>query len=177
VWGRGVSHVPIDQFDYDILHHVDKRFIGLILLGLVRLHFEPFGFDVAILTTVMAWGRIPLRIMSLLPKSMMRLGRFRARLTCLLLCFLDLRLLMSYLRALWPDVSRDTTMIAGRLTLFAEMLLEELWNFKIRIFTNNKVLTSLRYMPPMGRDIFIWRGFLNNALFEILLLLPRSVGF
>jgi hypothetical protein len=49
-----VSHVPIDQFDYDILHHVDKRFIGLILLGLVRLHFEPFGFDVAILTTVMA---------------------------------------------------------------------------------------------------------------------------
>jgi hypothetical protein len=24
----------------------------------------------------------------------------------------------------WPDVSKDTTMIAGRLTLFSEMLLE-----------------------------------------------------
>jgi len=143
----------------------------------VRLHFEAFGFDVPILTTMMAWGRIPLRIIPLLPKSMMRLGRFRARLTCVLLCFLDPRLLMSDLRAVWPDVSRYTTMIAGRLALFAEMLLEELCNFKISIFTNNKVLTSLRYMPPMRRDIFIWRGFLNNALFEILLLLPKSVGF
>jgi hypothetical protein len=86
---------------------------------------------------------------------MMRLGRFRARLTCLLLCFLDPRLLMLDLRAVWPDVSRKTTMIAGRLTSFAEMLLEELRNFKISIFTNNNVLTSLRYMPPMGHDIFI----------------------
>jgi len=86
---------------------------------------------------------------------MMRLGRFRARLTCLLLCFLDPRLLMLDLRAVWPDVSRKTTMIAGRLTSFAEMLLEELCNFKISIFTNNNVLTSLRYMPPMGQDIFI----------------------
>jgi len=49
-----VSHVPIDKSNYDILHHVDKPFIGLILLGLVRLHFEAFGFDVAILTTMMA---------------------------------------------------------------------------------------------------------------------------
>jgi len=49
-----MSHVPIDQSDKDILHHVDKPFIGLILLGLVRLHFEAFGFDVAILTTVIA---------------------------------------------------------------------------------------------------------------------------
>jgi hypothetical protein len=55
---------------------------------------------------------------------MMRLGRFGARLTCLLLCFLDPRLLMSDLRAVWLDVSRDATMIAGRLTSFAEMLLE-----------------------------------------------------
>jgi hypothetical protein len=46
-------------------------------------------------------------------------------------------------------------MIAGGLTLCAEMLLEGLCKFKISIFTNNKVLTSLRYMPPMGRNIFI----------------------
>jgi hypothetical protein len=85
----------------------------------------------------------------------MRHGKFRARLTSLLLYFPDPRLLMSDLRTVWPDVSRDTTMIAGRLTLFAEMLLERLCKFKISIFTNNKVLTSLRYMPPMGRDIFI----------------------
>jgi hypothetical protein len=114
-----VSHVPIDHSDLDILHHVNKPFIGLILLGLVRLHFEAFGFDVAILTIVIAWGRIPLRIMSLLSKNMMRLRRFIARLTCLLLCFPDPRLLMSDLRTVWPDVSRDTTMIAGRLTSFA----------------------------------------------------------
>jgi len=62
---------------------------------------------------------------------------------------------MSDLRTVWPDVSRDTTMIAGRLTSFAEMLLEGLCKFKISIFTNNKVLTSFRYIPPMGRDIFI----------------------
>jgi hypothetical protein len=68
-------------------------------------------------------------------------------------------------------------MIAGRLTSFAEMLLEGLYKFKIKIFTNNKVLTSLRYMPPMERNIFILRGFLNKAFFGILLLLPSSVGF
>jgi hypothetical protein len=54
---------------------------------------------------------------------------------------------MSDLRTVWPDVSRDTTMIAGRLISFAEMLLEGLCKFKISIFTNNKVLTSFRYMP------------------------------
>jgi hypothetical protein len=177
LWGRGVSHIPIDQSDEDILHHVDKPFIGLILLRLVRLYFEAFCFDVAILTTMMAWGRIPLRIMLLLQKSMMSLGRFRARLTCLLLYFLDRRLLMSDLRAVRPDVSRDTTTIAGRLTLFAEMLLEGFCKFKISTFASNKVLTSLRYMPSMGRNIFFWRGFLNTALFGILLLFPRSVGF
>jgi hypothetical protein len=69
--------------------------------------------------------------------------------------FLDPRLLMSNLRAVWLEVSRDTTMIAGRLTSFAEMLLERFCKFKISIFTNNKVLTSLRYMPPMGLNIFI----------------------
>jgi hypothetical protein len=62
---------------------------------------------------------------------------------------------MSDLRTVWPEVSRDTTMIAGRLTSFAEMLFERLCKFKISIFTNNKVLTSLRYMPHMGCDIFI----------------------
>jgi len=133
-----VSHVPIDKSNYDILHHVDKPFIGLILLGLVRLHFEAFGFDVAILTTMMA-GRIPLRIMPLFPKSMIRLGRFRARLTYLLLCFPYPRLLMSDMRAVWPDVSRDTTIIVGRLTSFAKMLLEGLCKLKISFFTNNKV--------------------------------------
>jgi hypothetical protein len=70
----------------------------------------------------------------------MRLGRFRARLTSLLLCFPDPRLLMSNLRTVWPDVSRDTTMIAGRLTLFAKMLLERFYKFKISIFTNTKSL-------------------------------------
>jgi hypothetical protein len=105
----------------------------------VRLDFEAFSFDVAILTIVMAWGRILLRIMPLLPKSMIRLGRFRARLTCLLLGFPNLRLLMSDLRTVWPDMSKDTTMIACRLTLFAEMLLERLCKFKIEkiIWTSN----------------------------------------
>jgi hypothetical protein len=121
----------------------------------VRLHSEAFGLGVAILTTLMVGGRTFLRIIPLLPKSMMRLGRFRAGLTCLLLCFSDPRLLMSDLRTVWPDVSRDTTMIAGRLTSFVEMLLKGLCKFKISIFTNNKVLTSLRYMPPIGRNIFI----------------------
>jgi hypothetical protein len=129
--GKGVSHVQIDQSDKDTLHHVDKPCIGLILLGLVRLHFEAFGFGVAILTVVTAWRRTPLRIMPLLLKSMMRLGRFRARLTCLLLCFPDPRLLMLDLRIVWHDVSRDTTMITGRLTSFSEMLLERLCKFKI----------------------------------------------
>jgi hypothetical protein len=80
---------------------------------------------------------------------------FRARFTSLLLCFPDPRLLMSDLRTVWPDVSKDTTMITGRLTSFVEMLFERLCKFKISIFTNNKVFTSLRYMPPMGREIFI----------------------
>jgi len=49
---------------------------------------------------------------SLLPKSMMRHGRFRARLTCLWLLFLDPRLLMSNLMTVWPNVSCDTTEMA-----------------------------------------------------------------
>jgi hypothetical protein len=82
-------------------------------------------------------------------------GRFRARLTYLLLCFPDPRLLMSDLKTVWPDVSRDTTIKAGRLTTSTEMFLEGFCKFEISIFTKNKVLTSLRYMPSMGWNIFI----------------------
>jgi hypothetical protein len=49
--GRVVSHVQTVQSDKDTLHHVDKPFIDLIPLGLVRLHLEAFGLGVAILTT------------------------------------------------------------------------------------------------------------------------------
>jgi hypothetical protein len=52
--GKVVSNVQIDQSDYDTLHHVDKPFIGLILLGLMRFHYEAFSLGVAILTIVTA---------------------------------------------------------------------------------------------------------------------------
>jgi hypothetical protein len=74
----------------------------------------------------------------------MRLGRFRARLTCLWLLLLDPRLLMPNLMTMWLDVSYETTVMAGRLYLFTEMLLDRLCNFKVSIFTQNKVLTFLR---------------------------------
>jgi hypothetical protein len=74
----------------------------------------------------------------------MRQGRFRGRLTCLWLLFLDPRLLMLDLMTVWPDVSYDTTVMVGRLTLFAEMLLDRICNFKVSILTINKVLTFLR---------------------------------
>jgi hypothetical protein len=93
-----------------------------------------------------------LRVLPLLPRSMMRVGRFRARLTYLWLLFLDPRLLISDLRTMWHDVPRGVTC---RLALFVGMLLERVCKFKVSILTNNKVLTSLRYMSPMGRDIFI----------------------
>jgi hypothetical protein len=48
------------------------------------------------------------------------------------------------LMTVWPDVSYDTTYLAGRLSLFAEMLLDRLYNFKVSILTQNKVLTFLR---------------------------------
>jgi hypothetical protein len=75
---------------------------------------------------------------------MMRHGRIRARLTCLWLLFLDLRLLMPDLMTLWPNVSCDTTVMAGTLTSFAEMLLDRLCNFMVSNLTQNKVLTFLR---------------------------------
>jgi hypothetical protein len=51
---RVVSHVEFVQTDKDILHHVDKPFIDLNFLGLVRLLFEVFGLGVAILASVTA---------------------------------------------------------------------------------------------------------------------------
>jgi hypothetical protein len=74
----------------------------------------------------------------------MRLGRFRARLTCLWLLFLDPMLLMPNVMTVWPDVSCDTIVMVGRLTLFAEMLPDRLYNFRVNILTQNKVLTFLR---------------------------------
>jgi hypothetical protein len=108
----------------------------------VRLLSEVFGLGVAILATVTALGRTPLRVLPLLPRSMMRLGRFRARLIYLWLLLLDLRLLMLDLMTVWPDVSYDTTTMAGRLSLFAEMLLDRLCNFKVSILTQKKFLPS-----------------------------------
>jgi hypothetical protein len=49
---------------------------------------------------------------------------------------------MSDLITMWPDVSCDTIVMAGRLSLFAEMFLDRLCNFSI--ITRNKVLTFLR---------------------------------
>jgi len=69
----------------------------------------------------------------LLLKSMIKQGRFRARLTCLWLLFLNPRLLMPDLMTVWPNMSCDTTLIAGRLTSFAKMLLDRLFNFKVSI--------------------------------------------
>jgi hypothetical protein len=48
------------------------------------------------------------------------------------------------LMTVWLDVSCDTTVMASRLTLSAEMLLDRLYNFKVSILTINKVLTFLR---------------------------------
>jgi len=73
-----------------------------------------------------------LRVLSFLPKSMMRLGRFRARLTCLWLLLLDPRLLMPDLMRVWPDVSCDTTVMADRLSLFTEMLLDMLCKLGVK---------------------------------------------
>jgi hypothetical protein len=85
-----------------------------------------------------------LRILSFLPKSMMRHRRFRARLTGIWLLILDLRFLMPDLMTVWPNVSCDTIVMAGRLSLFADMLLDMLCNLGISILTQNKVLTFLR---------------------------------
>jgi hypothetical protein len=65
----------------------------------------------------------------------MRLGRFRARLTCLWLLFLDLRLLTLDLMTVWPDVSYNTTMMVSRLTWFLEMLIDRFCNFRVSILS------------------------------------------
>jgi hypothetical protein len=51
---------------------------------------------------------------------------------------------MPDLMTVWPNVSCDTTVMAGRLTSFVGMLLDRLCNFKVSILTQNKVLTFLR---------------------------------
>jgi hypothetical protein len=40
---------------------------------------------------------------------------------------------MPDLMTVWPNMSCDTTLIAGRLTSFAKMLLDRLFNFKVSI--------------------------------------------
>jgi hypothetical protein len=71
---------------------------------------------------------------------MIRLGRFRARLTCLWLLILDPRLLMPDLMTVWADVSCDTIVMAGRLTLFPKMLLDRLCG--LAFLNKTKFLTS-----------------------------------
>jgi hypothetical protein len=51
---------------------------------------------------------------------------------------------MPDLMTVWPNVSYNTTMMGGRLTSFAEMLIDRLCNFKVSILIQNKVLTFLR---------------------------------
>jgi hypothetical protein len=86
-----------------------------------------------------------LRVLPLLPRSMMRLGKFRARLTCLWLLLLDPKLMIPDLMTVWPNnVSYDTTVMASRLTLFAEMLFDRLCNFEVSILPQNKVLIFVR---------------------------------
>jgi hypothetical protein len=51
---------------------------------------------------------------------------------------------VSDLMTVWPNLSCDTTVMAGRLTSFAEMLIYRLCNLKVSILTQNKVLTFLR---------------------------------
>jgi hypothetical protein len=51
---------------------------------------------------------------------------------------------MPDLMTMWPNVSCDTTVMAGRLTSIAVMLFDRLCNFMFTIFTQNKALTFLR---------------------------------
>jgi hypothetical protein len=48
---------------------------------------------------------------------------------------LDPRLLILDLMIVWPNVSCDTTVMASRLTSFAKILLDRLYNFKVSILT------------------------------------------
>jgi hypothetical protein len=46
------------------------------------------------------------------------------------------------LMTVWPDVSCDTTMKVGKLTLFAEIVLDWLCNYRFNILTKAKFLPS-----------------------------------
>jgi hypothetical protein len=119
----------------------------------------------------------PLGEFPLLPRGMMRLGRMRARFTFLWLLLFDPRLLSSDPRIVWPNVPKGSTMVTCRLALFVGMLFDRFCKFKVSILTKNKVLTSLRYMSPMGRDIFSRKCVFTTALFESILFISRLLGF
>jgi len=51
---------------------------------------------------------------------------------------------MPNLMTVWPDVSYDTTVMAGRLTLSTKILIDMLCNLRVSILTQNKVLTFLK---------------------------------
>jgi hypothetical protein len=42
---------------------------------------------------------------------------------------------MPDLMKVWLDMSCDTVVMGGRLTLFAKMLLDRLWDFRVSILT------------------------------------------
>jgi hypothetical protein len=113
LWGRVLSLTQFVKFGQGILHHSDKPLIELIVLGLIRLQLEAVGLVVASLATMTARATNPLGALLLLPRSMLRLGRFRTRFTFLWLLLSDSRLLRAYLRTVWSGVTNDTTMMAG----------------------------------------------------------------
>jgi hypothetical protein len=117
-------------------------------------------------------GELPL-----LSISMIRLGRIRARFTFLWLLLLDPRLLSSDLRTVLPNMPRDATKMTCRLASFVGMLLDRFYKFTVSILTNNKSLTFLKYMSPMGRNKFRWGRVFNTALFGSIPLILRLFGF
>jgi hypothetical protein len=52
---------------------------------------------------------------------------------------------MPDLMTVWPNVSCDTKVMAGRLTLFAEMLLNRLYNFKVSILSSFLLKINVSY--------------------------------
>jgi hypothetical protein len=84
----------------------------------------------------------------------MRLGSFRARFSCLWLLLLDLRFLRTDLRIVWIDVPRDTTMMVGRLTLFAGILLDRLWKFNCWYVIGYILLDKITSIAFIKEDAF-----------------------
>jgi hypothetical protein len=119
----------------------------------------------------------PLEELLLLPRNMMRLGWIRVRFTFLWLLLLDPGFLSSNLRTVWPIVPRDAIKITCRLASFVGMLLDRFYKFTVSILTNNKSLTFLKYMSPMGRNKFRWGRVFNTALFGSIPLILRLFGF